>query len=55
MSDTESTYILPVVAVCYAFSALMLLVAWHEEHPTHKKLSVEVLVWLYIWSEVQMI
>jgi len=26
-----------------------------EEHPAHKKLSDEVLAWLSMWSEVQMI
>jgi len=25
------------------------------EHPVRKKLSDEVLAWLYVWSEVQMI
>ena len=39
----------------HAFSALTLLV-WHqEEHPACKKLSVEVLVWLSVWSEVQIV
>jgi len=40
---------------CYAFSALTLLVGQQEEHPACKKLSDEVLVWLSVWSEVQMI
>jgi len=26
-----------------------------EEHPAHQKLSDDVLVWLSVWSEVQMI
>ena len=30
--------------VIYAFSSLMLLVWWQEEHPAYKKLSDEVLV-----------
>ena len=34
----------------YAFSALMLLVRRQEGHPTCKKLSGEVLVWLSVWS-----
>ena len=34
-----------------AFSALMLLVGWQEEHPTHKN-SDEVLAWLSVWSEL---
>jgi len=33
----------------------MLLVGWQEGHPACKKLSGEVLVWLSVWSEVQMI
>jgi len=36
-----------------AFSALTLLVGRQEGHPTCKKLSGEVLVWLSVWSEVQ--
>jgi len=35
------------------FSALRLLVGSQEEHPTCKKLSDEVLLWLSVWSEVQ--
>jgi len=38
-----------------AFSALTLLVGWQERHLACKKLSGEVLVWLSVWSEVQMI
>jgi len=38
-----------------AFSALTLLVGRQEEHLTCKKLSGEVLAWLSVWSEVQMI
>jgi len=37
----------------YAFSALTLLVGHHEGHPACKKLSGEVLAWLYVWREVQ--
>jgi len=33
----------------------MLLVGWQEGHPAWKKLSGEVLAWLSVWSEVQMI
>ena len=36
------------------FSALMLLVGQQEGHPACKKLSVGVLAWLSVWSEVQM-
>ena len=39
-----------------AFSALTLLAGHQEEHPACKKvLSNEVLTWLSVWSEVQMI
>jgi len=38
-----------------AFSALTLLVGSQEEHPACKKLSDELLAWLSVWSEVQMI
>ena len=39
-----------------AFSALsLLLVGCQKEHPACKKLSDEVLVWLSIWSEVQIV
>ena len=38
-----------------AFSALTLLVGRQEEHPACKKLSDEVLVWLSVWSEVQIV
>jgi len=38
-----------------AFSALTLLVGHQEEHLACKKLSDEVLVWLPVWSEVQVV
>jgi len=38
----------------YAFSALTPLVGRWEEHPAYKNLSDEVLAWLSVWSEVQM-
>ena len=38
-----------------AFSALILLAGHQEEHPACKKLSDEVLMWLSVWSDVQMI
>jgi len=34
--------------------ALTLLVGWQEGHPACKKLSGEVLAWLSVWSEVQL-
>jgi len=37
------------------FSALTLLFGCQEEHLTCKNLSDEVLAWLPVWSEVQMI
>ena len=36
-----------------AFSALTLLVGQQEGHPACKKLSGEVLAWLFVWSDVQ--
>ena len=33
--------------ILYAFSALTLLVGWHEVHPACKKLSCEVLAWFF--------
>ena len=35
------------------YSTLTLLVGWQEGHPACKKLSVGVLAWLSVWSEVQ--
>jgi len=37
------------------FSVLRPLVRHQEGHPACKQLSDEVLVWLSVWSEVQMI
>jgi len=37
------------------FSALMLLVGRQEEHLACKTLSIKLLAWLSVWSEVQMI
>jgi len=42
-------------ALLHALSALMLLVGQQEGHPACKKLSGEVLAWLFVWSEAQMI
>jgi len=41
--------------VCVTCSALILLVVRQEEHPACKKLSDEVLTWLSVYSEVQVI
>ena len=46
---------LSVLMLLVAFSALTLLVGHQEEHPACKKLSDEVLAWLFVWSKVQMI
>ena len=40
---------------CCAFIALTLLVGRQEEHPAYKKYSDEVLMWLSVWSEVQIV
>ena len=42
-----------VCDVMYIFSVLTLLVGRQEGHPACKKLSGGVLVWLSVWSEVQ--
>jgi len=44
-----------LVGDLFAFNALMLLVGHQEEHLACRKLSDEVLAWLFIWSEVRMI
>ena len=45
-----------VVYVGIAFSALTLLTGRQEEHPASQELSDEVVVvWLSVWSEVEMI
>jgi len=38
-----------------AFSVLTLLAGRQEEHPAGKKLSDEILVWLSVCSEVQIV
>jgi len=42
-------------ATSYCLSALTLLVGHQKEHPACKKLIDEVLPWLSVWSEMQMI
>jgi len=42
-----------VIIIIYAFSALTLWVGQQEGHPACKKLSGGVLVWLFVWSDVQ--
>jgi len=41
--------------VFIALIALTLLVGLHEEHLAGKNLSSEVLAWISVWNEVQMI
>ena len=45
--------------VCYfdadGFSALTLSLGCQEEHPARKNLCDEVLVWLSVWSKVQIV
>ena len=43
------------VSSLHAFGALTLLVGRQEEHPACKQLRDEVLVWLSVWSEVQIV
>jgi len=43
------------VFVFFAFGALTVLFGHQEEHPVCKELSDEVLAWLSVWSEVQVI
>ena len=53
--SVSATHILEsyCVPICFAFSALTLLVGWQEGHPACKKQSGGVLVWLSVWSQVQ--
>jgi len=46
--------ILALYPVGRAFSALTLLVGRQEEHPACKRFSDQVLAWLSLWSEMQM-
>jgi len=41
--------------VGFAFNALTLLVGRQKVHPTCKKLSDDMLVWLSVWSDVQIV
>jgi len=52
---TGNTIYNGIIDILVAFSALTLLVGYQEEHPACKKLSDEVLAWLSVCSEVQMI
>jgi len=46
---------LNVCLLSCAFGALTLSVGRQEEYPACKQLSDEVLVWLSVWSEVQIV
>ena len=46
----DLTFAAQVSYTSFAFSALMLLVGWHEGHPACKKQSGGVLAWLSVWS-----
>jgi len=52
---TSDSCRLVVNLIQVAFSALTLLVGRQKEHLACKILSGEVLAWLSVWSEVQMI
>jgi len=49
----KETKLLYTLLLCFAFSALTLLVGRQEGHPACKKLSGGVLVWSSVWSKVQ--
>ena len=55
--DIRAMFPLPVsfchLSAFITFSALTLLVGWHEGHPACKKQRGGVLVWLSAWSKVQ--
>jgi len=52
-TDQKFCILMSIVLLCFAFSALTLLVGRQTEHPACKKLSDEVLAWLSVWSKVQ--
>ena len=51
----DISYVAMLLCLLTAFSALMLLVGWQEGIRPVKIWSDEVLAWLSVWSEVQMI
>jgi len=55
--NIQSNKSFPKILICHmtASSALTLLVGRQEEHLAYKKLSDEVLVWLSVCSEVQIV
>ena len=51
-NEADCRYDWPIcLLVCFAFSALTLLVGRQEGHPACKTLSCGVLAWLSVWSE----
>ena len=52
---TVVCFLLSFCCSLIASSALTLLVRRQEEHPACKQLNDEVLVWLSVWSEVQIV
>jgi len=60
LNPTQSfVHLFPFLAYSYcppnAFSALMLLIGWQKGNPARKNWVMNVLAWLPVWSEVQMI
>jgi len=54
--NSECLYsLLCLVTASIAFSALTVLVVCQDEYPAYKKFSNEVMAWLSVWNEVQMI
>jgi len=51
----SSSVIKSLISLPSVLFALILLVGCQEEHPACKRLSDEVLAWLSVWSEVQII
>jgi len=49
------SYYLQYIFLSLAFSALTLFIGRQEEHPACKKFNDEMLAWLSVWSEVQVI
>jgi len=48
-------HFIPLLTQAFAFSDLTLLVGHQEENLGYKKMYDEMLAWLSVWSEVQMI
>jgi len=46
---------MPIITYVYFSTPLTLLVGCQQQHTACKKLSDEALVWLSVWSEVQIV